>query len=501
MINVTSHPDLPVRRSPPSRPSSRSQRPLAVRWLLVVFAALALVLLPMGAVLGTEGQVDLTSDTTAPAAEPTDPAEPSPSPEPPGSPEPSATPPPADGGTGDGTSDGTVTGEDGVVSEPAPSEEPPVTPEDPAPSASPEATPTPAPDATTTPIPPDGSGTGDTGGTTGSPSSGGDVTSGDGAGGDEPAAGIPPVDAGVQPIDEAAGTSDPGTAPTDQTDGAGPTTPANEPLTAGGTVSSAAGAPGAFGALTPTRQLPSGVKHVNDSALLGDAHRTATGSPQAVRLSSAVSDLPVLPQIAESVLTVVAWTPPRLPEFIDEPNELAVIVTVGASAAGGATLVASQPGGWAAGAIFNLWLRRQLREKRITQRQLAERSGVDHSAISRLVRGQRAPGLETATKLAKALREIGGDDEVPVYFETAAQREVDPIARVEYALRGDDVLDDAAVRELMLAYLVVRRRRQERHVPASTAAPPSAPFPRHRPEPARSRAPMRGRRQEVLVET
>ena len=126
---------------------------------------------------------------------------------------------------------------------------------------------------------------------------------------------------------------------------------------------------------------------------------------------------------------------------------------------------------------------------------------MDDSAISRLVRGERAPGLETASKLAKALREIGGDDELPVYFETAAQREVDPIARVEYALRGDDILDDAAVRELMLAYLVVRRRRQERHVPAPAAPAPSAPFASRRPEPARSRVAMRGRPREVLVET
>jgi len=55
---------------------------------------------------------------------------------------------------------------------------------------------------------------------------------------------------------------------------------------------------------------------------------------------------------------------------------------------------------------FNEWLRAQLKAKKMSQRQLAQQSGVDHSTISRLIRGDRMPSLGTATKLARGLREI-----------------------------------------------------------------------------------------------
>ena len=55
---------------------------------------------------------------------------------------------------------------------------------------------------------------------------------------------------------------------------------------------------------------------------------------------------------------------------------------------------------------FNSWLRGQLKEKKMRQRQLALQSGVDHSTISRLIKGDRMPSLGTATKLARGLREI-----------------------------------------------------------------------------------------------
>ena len=38
---------------------------------------------------------------------------------------------------------------------------------------------------------------------------------------------------------------------------------------------------------------------------------------------------------------------------------------------------------------FNSWLRGQLKEKKMSQRQLALQSGVDHSTISRLIKGDR----------------------------------------------------------------------------------------------------------------
>ena len=61
------------------------------------------------------------------------------------------------------------------------------------------------------------------------------------------------------------------------------------------------------------------------------------------------------------------------------------------------------------GRAFNEWLRAQLKAKKMSQRQLAQQSGVDHSTISRLIRGDRMPSLGTATKLARGLREIRDD--------------------------------------------------------------------------------------------
>jgi transcriptional regulator with XRE-family HTH domain len=117
---------------------------------------------------------------------------------------------------------------------------------------------------------------------------------------------------------------------------------------------------------------------------------------------------------------------------------------------------------------FNSWLRGQLREKKMSQRQLALQSGVDHSTISRLIKGDRMPSLGTATKLARGLREIHDEAEGPAYFASLQARQQLPTARVEYALRGDDVLTEADVRELMQAYISVRARRQRNNGPAGT---------------------------------
>ena len=65
------------------------------------------------------------------------------------------------------------------------------------------------------------------------------------------------------------------------------------------------------------------------------------------------------------------------------------------------------------GRAFNEWLRAQLKAKKMSQRQLAQQSGVDHSTISRLIRGDRMPSLGTATKLARGLRELHDDADTP----------------------------------------------------------------------------------------
>lgn len=108
---------------------------------------------------------------------------------------------------------------------------------------------------------------------------------------------------------------------------------------------------------------------------------------------------------------------------------------------------------------FNAWLRGQLKEKKMSQRQLALQSGVDHSTISRLIKGDRMPSLGTATKLARGLREIADEADGPAYFASLNTRAVLPTSRVEYALRGDDALTEADVRELMQQYIALRGRR------------------------------------------
>ena len=96
------------------------------------------------------------------------------------------------------------------------------------------------------------------------------------------------------------------------------------------------------------------------------------------------------------------------------------------------------------GRAFNDWLRAQLKAKKMSQRQLAQQSGVDHSTISRLVRGDRTPSLGTATKLARGLRELRDESETPHYFGLVPSTNSHPTARVEYALRSDDLLERAA---------------------------------------------------------
>jgi transcriptional regulator with XRE-family HTH domain len=126
------------------------------------------------------------------------------------------------------------------------------------------------------------------------------------------------------------------------------------------------------------------------------------------------------------------------------------------------------------GRAFNEWLRAQLKAKKMSQRQLAQQSGVDHSTISRLIRGDRMPSLGTATKLARGLRELREDADTAQYLGLVAAGAVNPTARVEYALRADDMLSEPQVRQIMEYYLAVRMRRFGRAFqPTEPAAPPT----------------------------
>ena len=114
------------------------------------------------------------------------------------------------------------------------------------------------------------------------------------------------------------------------------------------------------------------------------------------------------------------------------------------------------------GRAFNEWLRAQLKAKKMSQRQLAQQSGVDHSTISRLIRGDRMPSLGTATKLARGLRELRDDADTPAYLGLVSSGTTNPTARVEYSLRADDLLSEPQVRQIMEYYLAVRMRRYGR---------------------------------------
>ena len=123
------------------------------------------------------------------------------------------------------------------------------------------------------------------------------------------------------------------------------------------------------------------------------------------------------------------------------------------------------------GRAFNEWLRAQLKVKKMSQRQLAQQSGVDHSTISRLIRGDRMPSLGTATKLARGLRELRDDTDTPQYLRMVSAGATNPTTRVEYALRADDWLTEAQVRQVMEYYLAVRIGRMGRPAQGVAAGP------------------------------
>ena len=124
------------------------------------------------------------------------------------------------------------------------------------------------------------------------------------------------------------------------------------------------------------------------------------------------------------------------------------------------------------GRAFNEWLRAQLKAKKMSQRQLAQQSGVDHSTISRLIRGDRMPSLGTATKLARGLRELRDDADTPQYLGLVVvrrRRTRPPGSSTPSA--PTSVLSEPQVRQIMEYYLAVRMRRFGRAFqPAETSS-------------------------------
>src|SRR3970040_1601729 len=108
------------------------------------------------------------------------------------------------------------------------------------------------------------------------------------------------------------------------------------------------------------------------------------------------------------------------------------------------------------GRAFNECLRAHAKAKKMSQRQRAQQSGVDHSTISRLIRGDRTPSLGTATKLGRGLREIHDEADTPQYFGHVASTAANPTASVEYSLRADEHLSEGQARRFMKYCLTVR---------------------------------------------
>lgn len=87
--------------------------------------------------------------------------------------------------------------------------------------------------------------------------------------------------------------------------------------------------------------------------------------------------------------------------------------------------------------------------------------------------------LGTATKLARGLRELRDDADTPQYLGLVASGSTNPTARVEYALRADE-LTEAQVRQIMEYYLAVRMRRYGRTFAEGSSTGGSGERPRDR---------------------
>jgi transcriptional regulator with XRE-family HTH domain len=104
---------------------------------------------------------------------------------------------------------------------------------------------------------------------------------------------------------------------------------------------------------------------------------------------------------------------------------------------------------------FREWLRRQLRSRRMSLRQLAAHSGVSASTVSRVVRGDRQPSLQTALRLVRVLRATDDEFDPATHLGGMVDR-FDPATNVERALRADARLADGDVRRVMLMYHMLR---------------------------------------------
>ena len=123
---------------------------------------------------------------------------------------------------------------------------------------------------------------------------------------------------------------------------------------------------------------------------------------------------------------------------------------------------------------FAGWLRRAMTERGVSQQQLAARSGVDHSTISRLLGGQRNPSLATAARLARALEvslEPAGLS-LPLTDLPGAG----PPSCLAAALRSDPLLGDTDIDAILRLYIALRGGLRDK-AGSGLVAPSAHPLP------------------------
>lgn len=101
---------------------------------------------------------------------------------------------------------------------------------------------------------------------------------------------------------------------------------------------------------------------------------------------------------------------------------------------------------------FRGWLAGQMRARRMSQQQLADRSLVHRSTISRLLSGDRSPSFETASQLAHALGVPLELDLLPAQLVELEKETSNPVLVVERALRADRALSEEQIRQVMRLY-------------------------------------------------
>jgi transcriptional regulator with XRE-family HTH domain len=125
------------------------------------------------------------------------------------------------------------------------------------------------------------------------------------------------------------------------------------------------------------------------------------------------------------------------------------------------------------GTRFVEWVDAQMRARRMSQRQLAQRTGVDHSTIGRLIRAESHPTLATATRIVKALQDPRESPGTTGSLDVFARQPIDAPGRVRAALRADVMLSEDQVRLLSEYHATVRSGRLGPRDPAHRRVPTS----------------------------